>query len=280
MVMRLLNCRTAQIAMGLVLTVCFLFLYGCRSAPITQRKQLLLIPESQEVSLGSATYFQMLETEPASSNSHYNAVVERIGQRIATVADRPDYQWEFRVLASPEQNAFCLPGGKVGVYEGMIELCQNEAELAVIVSHEVAHALQRHGGERMSQGYLVNGVENAMRYLTTDRDEVTRDRILAAYGIASEYGVVLPYSRKHELEADHVGLILMSQAGYDPTVAPGFWERFAQASGPKPPEFFSTHPADLRRAQDLRERLYEAQDLYAAAPQKHGVGEIFGQVGE
>ena len=266
--------RLVTIASGLAIVLGLLAFHGCRSAPITQRTQLLLLPESQEVAMGRAAFSQMLDDEPLSTNSEYQAVVQRIGHRIAAVANRPDYEWEFRVLASAEPNAFCLPGGKVGVYEGMIELCNNEAELAVVVSHEVAHALQRHGGERMSQGYLVNGMENAMRYLTQDRDAVTRDRILAAYGIASEYGVMLPYSRKHELEADEVGLILMSQAGYDPTVAPGFWERFAQSSGPKPPEFFSTHPADMRRAQELRAKLYEAQDLYNQAPEKFGVGEV------
>jgi metalloendopeptidase OMA1, mitochondrial len=271
--MRIVPSRTAQMVIGVVLCTTLLSLHGCRTAPITQRRQLLLIPEGQELALGRAAYFQMLEDEPVSSNSRHNQIVERIGHRIAAAANRPDYEWEFRVLASPEPNAFCLPGGKVGVYEGMIELCQNEAELAVVISHEVAHALQRHGGERMSQGYVVNGVENAMRYLTQDSDAVTRDRVLSAYGVASEYGVVLPFSRKHELEADHVGLILMAQAGYDPTVAPGFWERFAQVGGPKPPEFFSTHPADLRRAQELRARLYEAQDLYAQASPQHGVGD-------
>jgi metalloendopeptidase OMA1, mitochondrial len=272
--MQLNGQRLVALASGLAIVLGLLAFHGCRTAPITQRTQLLLIPETQEVAMGRDAFYQILEEEPLSTNARYQAVVQRIGNRIAAAANRPDYGWEFRVFASPEPNAFCLPGGKVGVYEGMIELCNNEAELAVVVSHEVAHALQRHGGERMSQGYLVNGVENTMRYLTQDRDAVTRDRIMSAYGIASEFGVMLPYSRKHELEADQVGLMLMSQAGYDPTVAPGFWERFAQTSGPKPPEFFSTHPADMRRAQELRAKLYEAQDLYHQAPEKFGVGEV------
>lgn len=248
-------------------------LYGCRSAPITERKQLLLVPETQEISMGRSAFQEILDQQPQSSNAAYNELVTRIGQRIAAVANRPDYEWDFRVLASEEQNAFCLPGGKVGVYEGMIPLCQNEAELAVVISHEVAHALQRHGGERMSQGYVTNAFENAVKYATKGRDEVLQQRILTAYGVASKYGVVLPYSRQHELEADRVGLLLMAQAGYDPTVAPGFWERFAQAAGPKPPEFLSTHPADLRRAQELRDVMSEAQDRYAQATNRIGVGQ-------
>ncbi len=246
---------------------------GCRTAPVTQRKQLLLVPEDQEIVLGSTAFQQILQEEPASTNNRYIELVNRIGQRIAAVANRPDYGWEFRVLASPEQNAFCLPGGKVGVYEGIIEICANEAELAVVMSHEVAHALQRHGGERMSQGYVSQAVENAVKYATHGHDHVSQQRILSAYGLASEYGAVLPFSRKHELEADHVGLILMARAGYDPSVAPVFWQRFAQLSGPKPPEFLSTHPSDLRRANELQNLLTEAGQLYQNAPSKFGTGE-------
>lgn len=202
--------------------VSLMALYGCRSAPVTERKQLMLIPESHEIEMGRSAFQQILEQEPLSSNAEYNELVTRIGQRIAAVANRPDYEWEFRVFASPEQNAFCLPGGKVGVYEGLIEMCQNEAELAVVLSHEVAHALQRHGGERMSHDYAKTSIENGLKYLSKGRDEVLQQRIMNAYSIGSKYAVILPYSRQHELEADKVGLLLMAQAGYDPTVAPGF----------------------------------------------------------
>jgi len=246
---------------------------GCRTAPVTQRSQFMLVPESQEVALGASAYQELLTEQPASANTRYGELVQRIGQRIAAVAERPNYAWEFRVLASPEKNAFCLPGGKVGVYEGMIEFCENEGELAVIMSHEVAHALQRHGGERMSQGFVAQAVENALKYATQDRDKIVQQRILTAYGLASEYGALLPFSRKHELEADHVGMILMARAGYDPSAAPRLWERFSQASGPKPPEFLSTHPSDLRRAGDLQRLLPEALAAYETAPARVGVGE-------
>lgn len=247
--------------------------WGCRSAPVTGRKQLMVLPQQHEMALGETTYRQILAEHPASTDQAAIRMVNRVGQRISAVADRPDFQWEFRVIASDDQNAFCLPGGKVGVYEGILPLCRNEAELAVVIAHEVAHAIARHGGERMSQEYVVNAVGNAVTYFSKDREEATQQRIHQAYGVASKYGVVLPYSRKHESEADSIGLILMAKAGYDPSVAPGFWERFSNHAGPKPPEFFSTHPSDLKRAEQLREQLTEASAVYNASPVKYGTGE-------
>ena len=224
--------------------------------------------------MGATAYQQTLSEETLSTNQPYNEMVDRVGQRIATVANRPDYEWEFRLIASPTQNAFCLPGGKVAVYEGILPICQNEAGLAVVMSHEIAHALARHGGERMSQGYLVNGLETALSVITQNQDAVVRERMSKAYGIASKYGFVLPYSRKHESEADQMGLLLMAKAGYDPSEAPAFWERFGAAQqGQKPPEFLSTHPADERRASELRELLPQAIKLYGQVAVRHGKGE-------
>ncbi len=252
---------------------------GCRSAPMTGRRQMLLLPETQEVSLGLTSYQDIVAKEPASTNGAYIDMVERVGGRIAAVADKPDYQWEFRVIASDVQNAFCLPGGKVAVYEGILPICENEAGLAVVMSHEVAHALARHGGERMSQSLAVDGVKQAVAYATQKQDRARREILLKAYGVASEYGVILPYSRKHESEADHIGLMLMARAGYDPSEAPRFWQRFARASqtgaqqGNKPLEFLSTHPSDARRASDLEALLPEAMKLYVTAPSRYGMGE-------
>ncbi len=251
----------------------------CRSAPVTGRRQMLLLPETQEVSLGLTSYQEIVAKEPASTNQAYIDMVERVGQRIAAVADKPGYQWEFRVIASDVQNAFCLPGGKVAVYEGILPICENEAGLAVVMSHEVVHALARHGGERMSQSLAVDGVKQAVSYATQTQDETRREILLKAYGVASEYGVILPYSRKHESEADHIGLMLMAEAGYDPSEAPRFWQRFARASqtgaqqGNKPLEFLSTHPSDARRASDLDTLLPEAMKLYVTAPTRYGLGE-------
>ena len=259
---------------GLLLAASVLATAGCRSAPVTGRRQMLLLPESQELSMGLSSYQDVVAKEPASQNAQYVAMVLRVGERIAAVADKPDYAWEFRVIASDVQNAFCLPGGKVAIYEGIMPICENEAGLAVVMSHEVAHALARHGGERMSQSLAVDGVKQAVSYATQTQDETRREILLKAYGAASQYGVILPYSRKHESEADHIGLMLMAKAGYDPSEAPRFWQRFATAQqGQKPMEFLSTHPSDARRASDLEAILPEAMKLYVTAPRRHGLGE-------
>lgn len=259
---------------GLLLAASVLASAGCRSAPVTGRRQMLLLPEAQELSMGLTSYQDVVAKEPASQNAQYVAMVQRVGERIAAVADKPEYAWEFRVIASDVQNAFCLPGGKVAIYEGIMPICENEAGLAVVMSHEVAHALARHGGERMSQSLAVDGVKQAVSYATQTQDETRREILLKAYGVASEYGVILPYSRKHETEADHIGLMLMAKAGYDPSEAPRFWQRFATAQqGQKPMEFLSTHPSDARRASDLEALLPEAMKLYVTAPRRHGLGE-------
>lgn len=247
---------------------------GCRTAPITGRHQLLLVPEGQEVTMGVSSFEELLAHEPLSQNQQYIEMVNRVGNRIAAAAQRPDYQWEFRVISSPVMNAFCLPGGKVAVYEGILPICKNEAGLAVVMSHEIGHALARHGGERMSQTYVVNGLGTVLSYATQKQDELMKQRISQAYGVASQYGYILPYSRKHESEADHMGLILMARAGYDPSEAPEFWQRFARShSGPQTPEFLSTHPADERRAEDLRKLLPNAIEMYARSSTRYGTGE-------
>ncbi|MCA9207190.1 MAG: M48 family metallopeptidase [Planctomycetales bacterium] len=241
---------------------------------MTGRSQLMLMAEDKELELGLQAYQETTTAEPASTNQRYIEMVNRVGQRIAAAADRPDYQWEFRVIASPQQNAFCLPGGKVAVYEGILPVCDNEAGLAVVMSHEVAHALARHGGERMSHQMVVSGAQTAVDYVTRKRDEREREWVMKAYGLGTQYGFVLPYSRKHESEADSMGLMLMAKAGYDPTEAVRFWQRFATAKDqPAPPEFLSTHPADERRSAELAELLTEARPIYEAAPQKLGLGE-------
>jgi predicted Zn-dependent protease len=260
---------------GIVLLAGVSVCAGCRSAPVTQRQQLLLLPEQQEIALGVSAYQEVLAKEPPSTNQTYIAMVNRVGQRIARATGRADYQWEFRVIASGQQNAFALPGGKVAVYEGILPLCMNEAGLAVVLSHEIGHALARHGGERLSQGFAVEGVRQVVGIVTRTQEQQQREAILRAYGAASQYGVILPYSRTHESEADRIGILLMAQAGYDPQEAPRFWQRFAASrAGPLPPEFISTHPADERRAADLARLLPEAMQLYENSPQKYGLGEI------
>jgi predicted Zn-dependent protease len=167
-----------------------------------------------------------------------------------------------------------LPGGKVAVYTGILPVCQSEAGLAVVMSHEVAHAIARHGGERMTFQTAQNAGKTLGSYIMQNQAEEKQKMVLAAYGVASEYGVILPYSRKHELEADHIGVLLMAKAGYDPSEAPVFWERFSGSKdGAAPMEFMSTHPADATRAAALRALLPEAMKNYEAAATKYGLGE-------
>ncbi len=245
---------------------------GCRAAPMTGRRQLILMPESQEISLGLQAFDEVVAQQPASQNVALSQLVNRVGQRIAATSDRTDLDWEFRLIASSEQNAFCLPGGKVAVYEGILPVCENEAGLAVVMSHEIAHALARHGGERMSQNMVNDTAKSVVGRISRNKVPDRAELLMQAYGVASEYGVLLPYSRKQESEADEIGVLLMAQAGYEPNEAPRFWKRFRVEGGDQPPEFLSTHPSDERRAADLMALMGEASRRYNAAEQKYGRG--------
>ncbi len=206
-----------RITLGAAAVCMLVAISACRTAPVSGRKQLVLIPEAQEVALGTEAYRELLASEPISTDQASTELVRRVGQRIAAVAGRPDYDWEFHLLAGPAQNAFALPGGKVAVYEGILPVCQSEAGLAVVMSHEIAHAIARHGGERMSHETAVNGVRGVLDAVT--RDHVTQadhERLMTVYGATAKYGAILPYSRKHESEADSIGLMLMARAGTIP----------------------------------------------------------------
>ncbi len=229
-----------------------------------------------EMSLGEQSYAEVVNQNKRSENQAWIDAVERTGSRIAEVANAPDFQWEFRLLASETKNAFCLPGGKVAIYEGIIPYCQNEAGLAVVMSHEIAHALAHHGAERMSQQAGVKGVGSVIGWAMSDYSPATRELAQRAFGTGAQYGVLLPYSRKHESEADEIGLHLMARAGYDPAEAPLFWGRFgaAKQGSETPPEWASTHPSDDRRAADLAAKLPEAIRLYESTTAQYGRGEI------
>lgn len=246
---------------------------GCHSVPISERRQLLLITEDEEQKMGLTAYSEVLSKEPVTSNETAAELVRRVGNRIAAVANRPDFDWEFNVIEAETQNAFCLPGGKVAVYTGILPVCETEAGLAVVMSHEIAHALARHGGERMSHQMVQNKAKDTLGYLMRDSKDTTQKIVMTAYGAGAQYGVIMPYSRKHELEADKIGILLMAGAGYDPVEAPRFWERFAGLKDSKGPlELLSTHPSDARRSEALRGMLPEALELYRAAPEKIGNG--------
>lgn len=265
---------------GILAAICGTFVVGsvliavgCQSTPLTERKQLVLMSAEKENNMGLTAYQEVLEDEPLTKNQPAVDLVRKVGERIAAVANRPDFDWEFNVIEAQTQNAFCLPGGKVAVYTGMLPVCESEAGLAVVMSHEIAHAIARHGGERMSHQIVQNTAKQALSRVLQERDEQTQKIVLTAYGAGAQYGAILPYSRKHELEADHIGVLLMARAGYDPSEAPNFWERFSAAKEGGPPvEFLSTHPSDARRASALRELLPEAMELYNAAPEKLGMG--------
>jgi Zn-dependent protease with chaperone function len=245
---------------------------GCLNAPISGRKQFVAIPEQEEIRQAAQAWQTVQSSEQPTRHTHYSEIVEQVGRRIAAVAGRPDYDWEFAVFASPEANAFALPGGKVAVYEGLLPICENEAGLAVVLSHEIAHVLARHGGERMSQAAAVSAGGGLIGKAIREKNANEQARWLGAYGAAAKYGVLLPYSRTHESEADSIGLTLMAQAGYDPSEAPRFWQRFANASAGHPPELLSTHPSDARRAAALQGLLPRAMAIYQAAPQQLGTG--------
>ena len=248
---------------------------GCAMSPETGRRQLLLVPEGQELAMGRQAYDDILGKATVLPDDHRLVrVVRRVGGRIAQVARKPRYQWQFNVIQSDQQNAFCLPGGRVAVYTGIIPVLQNEAALAAVMGHEVAHAVARHGGERMSQGLLFSLGGKALDVALQEKDPAVRKGILAAYGLGGTVGVMLPYSRKHELEADRLGLKYMAEAGYDPAEAVRLWQRFGRMKqGAAPPELLSTHPCEKRRIQRLQALLPQAQRLYGRAPRKLGLGE-------
>lgn len=243
------------------------FLAACAHAPVTGRQQLMLIPESQAVQLGLQSYDEILAKSRISKDPKYVDQVQRVGGRIARVSDHPDYQWEFKVIDDPKTvNAFALPGGKVAVYTGLLDLGLSDAELGAVLGHEIGHAIAQHGRERMSQALglqLGLGALNASGKVSPQLMPVVQ----AALGI----GVELPFSRLQESEADTIGLNLMAQAGYDPHAAVSLWKKMsAMAGGNKPPELLSTHPSDERRIRDIEAQLPKVMPIYEAAKAKAG----------
>ena len=238
---------------------------GCRTVPMTGRSQLLLSSAASENELGASAYAEYKAQTPPAADSRQQALLQQVGEAIKNAADEKSFEWEFTVLQSDTVNAFCLPGGKVAVYTGMMEKFANEAELACVVAHEVGHAIARHGGERSSWSTLQS-------IGTLGISKWGNETAQKAYEIGSEYGVMLPYSRKHENEADLIGLMLMSKAGYDPKAAVDFWKRFGSGNSSKLDELLSTHPCDATRVANLSAHLAEAESLYAACAVKRGLG--------
>jgi metalloendopeptidase OMA1, mitochondrial len=253
---------------GLVLGAGWLMLLsGCMTEPVTGRQQFNFMPQSQEMQLGLTSFEQLKKDTPINRDPALNALVQKVGRRIAAAAakDLPDAQWEFVVFESKEANAFCLPGGKVGVYTGLLPISLDEAGLATVVGHEVAHAAARHGGERMSEALALQGVSEALGAGLAKTDPRTQAAVSLAYNLGSQVGVALPHSRTQETSADEIGLIYMARAGYDPAAAVAFWERFAnynKAAGASTPWFLRTHPVDADRIQTLKAWLPKARQEY------------------
>lgn len=256
------------------LTLCLVLLGGmiaiaCETVPITGRRQLQLISASEEMQLGVNAYQQILKKSKVSTDPQINALVTRVGSRIAAVAEQPDFQWEYRVIDDPQANAFALPGGKIAVYTGILPITRDEAGLAAVIGHEVAHVTARHGGERMSQQMAAQiglNVASVAAGVAVGDPGATR-LAAAALGLGAQYGVLLPFSRAHESEADHIGLIYMAKAGYDPRAARDLWIRMAEAAkgSKRPPEILSTHPAEETRIKQIEEWLPEALTYYRPA---------------
>lgn len=257
--------RLCWVATGFVL-----LLSSCTTVPITGRQRLSIIPASQMLSMSYQQYGDFLKSNKLSSDRAQTALVKKVGGRIQHaieqffqqqgMSDRlKGYQWEFNLVESKEANAWCMPGGKVVVYSGILPATKTEAGLAVVLGHEIAHAVAEHGSERMSQGLIAQLGGMALDQAMASSPAKTKELWMNVYGAGVQYGALLPYSRLQESEADRLGLIFMAIAGYDPREAVDFWERMAKSKDNKAPlEFMSTHPSDETRIRKIKENLPEA----------------------
>lgn len=253
--------RFARFRLTALLTAGCLALAACEAAPVTGRKQLVLLSDSQATEMGLTAYQKILKESKLSTDKNQIERVRRIGKRIAVASGRTDLQWEFNVIQDDTPNAFALPGGKVGVNTGLFKVAKDDNQLAAVMAHEVGHAIARHGSERMSQQIAVQA---GLAGLGIAGGEAAQYAELAA--MAATLGVILPFSRTQEAEADHIGVIMMAKAGYDPRASITLWENFAKLGGPRQPEFLSTHPAPTSRIENLKALMPEAMAIYKKSP--------------
>jgi predicted Zn-dependent protease len=247
---------------------------SCSTVPLTGRRQLNLVPESEMISMSLTNYSDFLKSNQLSKEKAASEMVRQVGTDISGAVTRyftennissqlEGYQWEFNLVKNDTTvNAWCMPGGKVVVYSGLLPVTKDKNGLAVVLSHEIAHAVARHGNERMSQELIVQFGGIALNEAISKKPDETKAIFNSAYGIGAQLGVLLPYSREHELEADKLGLIFMAMAGYDPQTAIPFWERMAAMGGSKPPEFLSTHPSDATRINKIKAAMPEVMKYY------------------
>jgi predicted Zn-dependent protease len=274
--------QTVRLAHAALLGALFtLGMTGCQmvTEPYTGRRQLILSSPAKEMQMSLEAWQEVVKTEKPSSNPEFCKAVTRVGEAIRAVAEQPDFEWEFRCFASKNANAFCLPGGKVAAYDGLLPFLDNDAELATVIGHEIGHAIARHGGERMTEAMLVGIGAAGLGVALNDKSAEERQRWLAAYAGISTIGFLLPYSRKHEYAADEIGLMLMAKAGYNPEAALSFWEKFgANSKANALTEFLSTHPIGKKRLARLESMMVKASLEYEMTPVRrggHGLGEIY-----
>lgn len=251
-----------------------LIMFSCSTVPFSGRKQLNAIPESSMLAMSFQQYDAFLKENKLSNNQAQTQMVKRVGRNLQNAVEKyfkekgqeyvlSDYAWDFNLIESDVANAWCMPGGKVVIYTGILPITRDESGLAVVMGHEIAHAIAKHGNERMSHELVRQLGGMALAKAIEEKPEETQQLWMLAYGVGSELGAVLPYSRLHESEADYMGLIFMAMAGYDPNSAVNFWERMeAQSGGQAPPEFLSTHPSHGTRIKKIKEALPEAMKYY------------------
>lgn len=241
-----------------------LVLAACQTVPITGRRSLSLLPESSELQMGLTSYREILNKSKVSKDPALNEQVTRVGRRIAAVTGRDDFEWEFHVIEDKQANAFCLPGGKVAVYTGILPITRDDSGLAAVLGHEVSHAVARHGGERVSQQLLVQTGLAATQLALSRGDPLVTQSVAALLGAGATVGLLLPWGRAQETEADYLGMVYMAKAGYHPAAARDLWIRMADASkgAASPPEFLSTHPSRETRIKQIEEWLPEALTHY------------------
>jgi predicted Zn-dependent protease len=260
---------TKKISAALFGVAAIIFLFACSRVPITGRKQLHLINEQQLIGMSKTQYKAFIDSsEVLPIRNEKTVMVQNIGNKIKLAVEKyladngqservEGFEWEFNVINENTVNAWCMPGGKVVVYTGILPVTQDEQSLAVVMGHEIAHAIARHGNERMSQGLAINAAGATLGAVTSEKPGLARDIFLQSYGLGSQLGA-LAYSRSHESEADKLGLVFMAMAGYNPEAAIGFWERMSAQGGQAPPEILSTHPSDDTRIAALKEFMPEA----------------------
>lgn len=257
-----------------VFSVLLAFLIAaCSTVPITGRKQLSLVSKGEMQSMSYQQYGEFMKANKLSTNKSATDMVKRVGGRVQKAVETyfaskgmtdqlSGYQWEFNLVQDTSVNAWCMPGGKVVVYTGLLPVTKTETGLAVVMGHEIAHAVAEHGSERMSQEMLAQLGGTVLSELVKEKPQETQSLWMAAYGLGAQYGALLPFSRTHESEADHLGLIFMAMAGYNPDEALTFWQRMAASKSGSIPEFMSTHPSDETRIANIKSLLPEARTYY------------------